>query len=62
VLDKSHRQKIEHMKFNLKDSVMTMTTDTLNDITLEAGLFRTKTELFHKVFGVEPVLKQKRGL
>ena len=62
VLDKSHRQKIENMKFNCKDSVLTMTVDTLNDITLEAGVFRTKTELFRKVFGVKPVLKQKRGL
>lgn len=62
VLDKSHRQKISGMKFTLKDNVLTMTTDTLNDITLEMGVFKTKTELFRKVFGVKPQLKQKRGL
>ncbi len=62
VLDKSHRQKISDMKFSFKDYVLTMTVDTLNDITLEAGVFKTKTELFRKVFGVKPVLKQKRGL
>ena len=62
VLDKSHRQKISDMKFTFKDNVLTMTVDTLNDITLETGVFKTKTELFRKVFGVKPVLKQKRGL
>ena len=46
VLDKSHRQKISDMKFSFKDYVLTMTVDTLNDITLEAGVFKTKTELF----------------
>ena len=50
------------MKFTFKDNVLTMTVDTLNDITLETGVFKTKTELFRKVFGVKPVLKQKRGL
>ena len=62
VLDKSHRQKISDMKFTFKDNVLTMTVDTLNDITLETGVFKTKTELYRKVFGVKPVLKQKRGL
>ena len=62
VLDKSHRQKINNMKFTFRDNVLTMTVDTLNDITLESGVFKTKTELFRKVFGVTPVLKQKRGL
>ena len=62
VLDKSHRQKINNMKFTFRDNVLTMTVDTLNDITLESGVFKTKTELCRKVFGVTPVLKQKRGL
>ncbi len=62
VLDKSHKQKINNMKYNIKNNVFTMSVDTLSDITLEAGFFKDKTELFIKVFGLTPVLKQKRGL
>ncbi len=62
VLDKSHKQKISNIKISIKDNTVIMSVDTLADITLEAGLFKEKTELFRKVFGLKPVLKQRRGL
>jgi exopolyphosphatase/guanosine-5'-triphosphate,3'-diphosphate pyrophosphatase len=37
-------------------------TDTLEDITLEAGMFKTNNILFEKVYGVKVVLKQRRGI
>ncbi|MGN0393906.1 MAG: HD domain-containing protein [Coprococcus sp.] len=62
VLDKSHKQKIDKMRFNIKNDMITISVDTLADITLEAGFFKEKTELFRRVFGLKPVLRQRRGL
>ncbi len=62
VMDKSHKQKISNLKISLKDNVLTIYTDTLDDITLESGLFKTNSILFKKVYGIKPVLKQRRGI
>jgi exopolyphosphatase/guanosine-5'-triphosphate,3'-diphosphate pyrophosphatase len=62
VLDVSHKQKIEDLKVTIKDNTLNMATDTLEDITLETGLLGDKTELFMKVYGIKPVVRQKRGL
>ena len=44
-----------HAETNLKQ----WSGDAMLDVD---SVFKTKTELFRKVFGVKPVLKQKRGL
>lgn len=62
VLDRSHRQKISGLKVSIKDKTLVMTVDVLDDITLEAGLVQTKTELFENVYGIQPVLRQRRGI
>lgn len=62
VLDKSHKQKITNLTVSMKDKTMTMTVDAFDDITLEAGLVKTKTALFERVYGIKPVLKQRRGI
>ncbi len=60
VMDKSHKQKITDLKITLKGDTLNIYTDTLDDITLEAGMFKTNSILFEKVFGLKPVLKQRR--
>lgn len=60
VLDKSNRQKIKNVGVSLKDGVLTITADTMADITLEKGLFHHKADVFEEVFGIRPRLKQKR--
>ena len=62
VLDKSYKQKITNLRISLHDNTLVIYTDTLEDITLEAGMFKTNNILFEKVYGVKVVLKQRRGI
>jgi exopolyphosphatase/guanosine-5'-triphosphate,3'-diphosphate pyrophosphatase len=62
VMDKSHKQKIKKLKLVLKDDTLIIYADTLEDLTLEAGLMKTSKVLFEKVYGINPVLKQRRGM
>ena len=60
VLDKSNRQKIKNVGVALEDGILTITADTMADITLEKGLFHDKANVFQEVFGIRPILRQKR--
>ena len=60
VLDKSNRQKIKNVGVSERNGILTITADTMADITLEKGLFLHKADVFEEVFGIRPVLKQKR--
>lgn len=62
VLDKSNRQKIQKVRITLKDKELSIVADTLQDITLEKGLFYRKADVFEEVFGIRPRLKQKRSV
>ena len=61
VLDKSNRQKIKKVGVTLKNGTLTITADTMADITLEKGLFHHGASVFQEVFGIRPVLRQKRN-
>ncbi len=61
-LDRSHKQKFKDVKTVLKDGQLIITVETNEDITLEKGLFEERAELFEEVFGVHPVIKQKKVL
>ena len=61
-LDKSNRHKISQIRISLKENQLLMTADTLADITLEQGIFHNACDAFAEVFGIRPVLKQKRGV
>lgn len=61
-LDRSHKQKIENYRMELKGNDLLINVRTNEDIALEKGLFREKAEFFEEVFGVKPVLKQKKGV
>lgn len=61
VLDKSNRQKIKNVGVTLQDGILTITADTMADITLEKGLFHHKADVFEEVFGIRPQLRQKRS-
>ncbi|SFR98317.1 Ppx/GppA phosphatase family protein [Anaeromicropila populeti] len=60
-MDKSHKQKFSAITLSLKQTVLTITTDTLEDITLESGLFEKKATFFEEVYGIKPLIKQKRS-
>ena len=61
-MDRSHKQKIKEIRVTLKDNHMILTVDTLEDITLEQGLLREKSEFFEDVFGITPVLRRKKTM
>ena len=59
-LDKSHKQKFSDVKISLKQNILMITTNTVEDITLEYGLFDDKANFFEEVYGIKPCIKQKR--
>ncbi len=61
-LDKSHQQKFSSIKYAYRDNELIITVDTLSDITLELGLFQKKADLFESVYGIRPILRQKRSI
>lgn len=59
-LDRSHKQKFKNIKTALKDNRLVITVDTLEDITLERGLFNGKADFFEEVYSIRPVIKQRK--
>ena len=60
VLDKSNRHKIREVGVSLAGDVLTITAETMADITLEKGLFHDKAGAFEEIFGIRPKLVQKK--
>lgn len=61
-MDRSHKQKFKDIRISMKDRQMQIVTSTLEDISLERGLFQKKADFFEEVYGVRPVLKQRKGV
>ena len=61
-LDRSHKQKVEKFTIQVKERKLVIVVDTVNNITLEAALFKQKADFFEQIFGIRPVLKQRRNV
>ncbi len=59
-MDRSHRQKFHDIDVEINKKKMIVTGQTLYDITLEQGMFREYSDAFEEVYGIKPVLKQKK--
>lgn len=59
-LDRSHKQKFKNIKVSLREQQLFILVDTLEDITLENGLFDSKADFFEEVYSIRPIIKQKR--
>ncbi len=59
-MDRSHRQKFRNTTVQLQGNKLTITGKTLYDITLEQGIFKKCSDFFEEVYGIKPVLKQKK--
>ncbi len=59
-MDRSHKQKFKNVKVTLKDQELIVLVDTVEDITLEQGLFSHKADFFETIFSIRPVIRQKR--
>ncbi len=62
VLDKSHTQKIDDISVTVTDDKMLIYVSTYEDISLESGLFEARADFFEQVYGIRPVLRQKRSV
>jgi exopolyphosphatase/guanosine-5'-triphosphate,3'-diphosphate pyrophosphatase len=60
-LDKSHREKFKNISASLRGSVLNLTVDTDDDITLEKGSFDDKASFFEEIFSITPVIKKMRS-
>ena len=60
-MDRSHKQKASDYQIVVKDKQLLITVDTLYDLALERGLFDDKADFFEQVYGIKPVLRQKRS-
>ena len=61
-MDRSHKQKLKHIKALLQDNELIISADTMEDLTLEKGYFDSRAAFFQEVFSVTPVLKQRKKL
>lgn len=59
-MDRSHKQKFKNVKVTLKERELLVVVDTVEDITLEQGLFSHKADFFESIFSIKPVIRQKR--
>lgn len=61
-MDRSHRQKLSGCKMSIHEDELVITTEYPGDITLEQQSFVQKADFFEEIFGIRPVLKQKRRI
>lgn len=61
-MDRSHKQKIERIRTTVKDHELRITAESIYDITLEQGTVDARRQMFEEIFGLQPVLRQKRSL
>ena len=61
-LDRTHKQKFKDVKVVISEGELIITVDTKADITLEKGLFTNRAAFFEEVYGIKPVIRQKKML
>ena len=61
-LDRTHKQKFKDIKVSVRDKELVINIDTRDDITLEKGLFYNRARFFEEVYGITPVIRQKKML
>jgi exopolyphosphatase/guanosine-5'-triphosphate,3'-diphosphate pyrophosphatase len=59
-LDDSHQQKIHKLTVSLKNDQLSLTVHSPQNLSLEKWAFKKKSRLFKELYGIEPLLKQRR--
>lgn len=59
-LDKSHCQKCKRIEAQAEGGELRVQVFSLEDMTLEKAVFERKAEYFEEVFGIRPILKQRK--
>jgi exopolyphosphatase/guanosine-5'-triphosphate,3'-diphosphate pyrophosphatase len=59
-MDRSHKSKLADCRMAVRDNELVITTGYQGDLSLERQSFEQKADFFEEIFGIRPVLKQKR--
>lgn len=59
-MDRSHKQKCANAKMMAREGKLVITSPYQKDMSLEIYTFDQKADFFEEIFGIRPVLKQKR--
>lgn len=59
-MDRSHADKLADCRLNVKGNLLIITTEYEGDVTLESMSIDNKGDFFEEIFGIRPVLKQKK--
>ncbi len=61
-MDRSHVGKLAGCKLSVKENRLIIATNFNGDVTLEAMSIEEKGDFFEEIFGIRPILKQKKGV
>ncbi len=61
-MDRSHKQKLAGAKITVRDGELVISSSFEGDMTLERAAFEQKLDFFEEIYGIRPVLKQKRRI
>lgn len=59
-LDRAHSKKFEDIRVTVKDENLVISAKSGVDLTLEKGLFDSRAGFFAEVFGITPVIRQRK--
>jgi exopolyphosphatase/guanosine-5'-triphosphate,3'-diphosphate pyrophosphatase len=59
-MDRGHKNKLAGCTVAVKDKELVITTDYAGDVTLERLSIASRGDFFEEIFGIRPVLKQKK--
>lgn len=59
-MDRGHGGKLADCRMNVREGELVVITGYKGDISLEAQSFAQKADFFEEIFGIRPILKQKR--
>lgn len=59
-MDRGHAGKLKDSRLSVKDGDLIIQTDCAMDVTLEGISISEKEEFFEEIFGIRPVLKQRK--
>lgn len=59
-MDRGHKAKLADCRISVKDNQLIITTDYPDDVTLERMAIEQKADFFEEIYGLRPVLKQKK--
>lgn len=61
-MDRSHRGKLTDCTMAVKDGQLIIRSGYQGDLSLELASFEQKADFFEEIFGIRPVLKQRRNV